>query len=106
MQSAAAPVLRCNVHGYLDFLYFSHYCRRAGGPTIDSVRFVVDDTDTHVDLSTRPDLTAGVLYRIRVIAVNNIGESNRSNEVEYSRLGLLICVCLSILNVYLTSTCR
>ena len=49
------------------------------------MRFVTEVT--HVDLSTRTELTAGVVYRIQVFAVNNIGESNRSNEVEYTRLG-------------------
>ena len=68
------------------YLNLSHYCRRIGA-SADSVKFVVNAQVMQVDLSTRTELTAEVVYSIRVFAVNNIGESNPSNEVEYTRLG-------------------
>ena len=47
------------------------------------VKFVTEET--RVDLSTRTELTPDVVYRIRVFATNTIGESDSSNDVDYTR---------------------
>ena len=59
--------------------------RRVGAPTADAVEFDIVRRN-EVDLSEQTELTAGVVYSIRMIAVNVIGESNASNAVQFTKL--------------------
>ena len=77
-------ILQSAFIGYtLDYSTVSHY-RRVGSPTSNPEKFVTEATE--IDLSTRMELIADVVYRIQVSAMNSIGESNSSNEVSYTRL--------------------
>ena len=67
----------------MDYSNVSHY-RRVGSPSLIPEKFVTEATE--IDLSTRMELIADVVYRIQVSAMNSIGESNSSNEVSYTRL--------------------
>ena len=68
------------------------HCRRIGSPTSNPEKFVTEATQ--VDLSTMTQLAADVVYSIRVFAMNSIGESNSSNEVQYTRLQGQLIRCL------------
>ena len=47
------------------------------------MKFNTEETQT--DLSIRRELTSGNAYNIRVFATNDIGQSNSSNEIEYTK---------------------
>ena len=54
-----------------------------GTPASVPIKF--DSEETQTDLSTRTELTSGNAYSIRVFATNDIGQSNSSNEIEYTK---------------------
>ena len=63
-------------------LYLILY-RLISSPASAPITFNTEETQT--DLSTRTELTSGNAYSIRVFAINDIGQSNSSNEIEYTK---------------------
>ncbi len=63
-------------------------CRLIGTPASIPMKF--DSEETQIDLSTRTEITSGNAYNIRVFATNVIGQSNSSNEIEYTPQGQLV----------------
>ena len=101
----------------LDFTYVNallSHVRQDGVHTVPPENFEIVDRSATVsfDLGAQSDLTAGEKYIVRVIAVNGIGESEPSNDQDFTRvqgqwirnipMPSFISLSLSIASLYLS----